>query len=158
DVSRALVFPISSRTRRNSMRLPATASAASGLALAIACAAVVAQTAPAPAKPESAKAEAPAGDTLRGGFENPPNGARPRVWWHWMNGNISREGIKLDLEWMHKAGLGGYQNFDAAMQTPQVVPKRLIYMQPDWKEAFKYAITLGDQLGLEEAIAGSPGW
>ena len=22
---------------------------------------------------------------LRAGFENPPNEARPRVWWHWMN-------------------------------------------------------------------------
>ncbi len=97
-------------------------------------------------------------DKLKSGFENPPSGARPRVWWHWMNGNISKEGIKLDLEWMHRVGLGGFQNFDAALQTPQVVEKRLAYMTPDWKDAFKYATTLADQLGLEEAIAGSPGW
>jgi len=97
-------------------------------------------------------------DPLKSGFENPPEGARPRVWWHWMNGNISKEGIKLDLEWMHRVGLGGYQNFDAALSTPQVVPKRLAYMTPEWKDAFKYAVALGDQLGLEEAIAGSPGW
>ena len=31
-------------------------------------------------------------------------------------------------------------------------------MTPEWKHAFKYAILLGDQLGLEMAIAGSPGW
>jgi hypothetical protein len=31
-------------------------------------------------------------------------------------------------------------------------------MTPEWKDAFKYAITLGDQLGMEMAIAGSPGW
>ncbi len=31
-------------------------------------------------------------------------------------------------------------------------------MTPEWKEAFLYATTLADQLGLEEAIAGSPGW
>src|ERR1017187_702112 len=31
-------------------------------------------------------------------------------------------------------------------------------MTPEWKDAFKYATTLADQLGLEEAIAGSPGW
>ena len=36
--------------------------------------------------------------------------------------------------------------------------KRLAYMTPEWKDAFKYATTLADQLGLEEAIAGSPGW
>jgi len=97
-------------------------------------------------------------DSLKSGFENPPSAARPRVWWHWMNGNISQEGIKLDLEWMHRVGLAGYQNFDAALQTPQVVNQRLIYMTPEWKEAFKYAIGLGDQLGMEMAIAGSPGW
>ena len=97
-------------------------------------------------------------DPLKRGFENPPESARPRVWWHWMNGNITQEGIKLDLEWMHRIGLGGFQNFDAALATPQVVDKRLAYMTPDWKAAFKYATTLADRLGLEEAIAGSPGW
>jgi alpha-L-rhamnosidase len=97
-------------------------------------------------------------DPLMAGFQNPPQGARPRVWWHWMNGNITKEGIKLDLEWMHRVGLGGFQNFDAALQTPQVVEKRLIYMTPEWKDAFKYAIGLGDQFGMEMAIAGSPGW
>jgi hypothetical protein len=97
-------------------------------------------------------------DPLLSGFENPPEGARPRVWWHWMNGNISKEGIKLDLEWMHRVGLGGFQNFDAALATPQVVDHRLAYMTPEWKDAFKYATILGDRLGLEEAIAGSPGW
>ena len=97
-------------------------------------------------------------DSLKEGFENPPASARPRVWWHWMNGNITQEGIKLDLEWMHRVGIAGFQNFDAALQTPQVVSKRLAYMTPEWKDAFKYAIHLGDQLGMEMAIAGSPGW
>ena len=75
-----------------------------------------------------------------------------------MNGNITKEGIKLDLEWMHRIGLGGFQNFDASLSTPQVVEKRLVYMTPDWKDAFKYAVTLGEELGMEEAIASSPGW
>ena len=69
-------------------------------------------------------------DSLKSGFENPPSAARPRVWWHWMNGNITQDGIKLDLEWMHRVGLAGYQNFDAALQTPPVVKQRLIYMTP----------------------------
>ena len=97
-------------------------------------------------------------DALKSGFENPPESARPRVWWHWMNGNITKEGIKLDLDWMHQVGLAGFQNFDAALQTPQVVQHRLAYMTPEWKDAFKYATTVADQLGMEEAIAGSPGW
>ena len=97
-------------------------------------------------------------DSLMSGFINPPSGARPRVWWHWMNGNISQEGIRLDIDWMHRIGLGGFQTFDAALATPQVVKQRLVYMTPEWKEAFKLATTLADQDGLEEAIAGSPGW
>ena len=97
-------------------------------------------------------------DPLKSGFENPPQSARPRVWWHWMNGNITKEGIKLDLDWMHRIGLAGFQNFDAALMTPQVVDHRLAYMTPEWKEAFKYAIKLGNQYGMEMAIAGSPGW
>ena len=99
-----------------------------------------------------------AGDVLERGFQNPPDSAKPRVWWHWMNGNITKEGIKLDLEWMKRIGLGGFQNFDAAFLTPKVVDKRLVYMTPEWKDAFLYATTLADQLGFEMAIAGSPGW
>jgi hypothetical protein len=103
-------------------------------------------------------AAAQTADPLVAGFENPPNSARPRVWWHWMNGNITQEGIKLDLEWMHRVGLGGFQNFDAALHTPQVVDHRLVYMTPEWKQTFLYATKLANQLGLEESIASSPGW
>jgi hypothetical protein len=96
--------------------------------------------------------------TLEQGFQDPPDSAKPRVWWHWMNGNITKQGIKLDLEWMHRVGIGGFQNFDAALNTPQLVKDRLVYMTPEWKDAFLYTTKLADQLGLEEAIAGSPGW
>lgn len=91
-------------------------------------------------------------------FQNPPNAARPRVWWHWMNGNVTKQGIQKDLEWMVRAGIGGFQNFDANLFTPQVVDKKLVFMTPDWKDAFRFAAELADQKGLEMAIAGSPGW
>ena len=97
-------------------------------------------------------------DPLLRGFQNPPNGARPRVWWHWMNGNIAPEGIKLDLDWMNSVGIGGVTIFEGAISTPQVVPQRLIYMTPEWKQAFNYAVTTAHGLGLEVAIASSPGW
>lgn len=97
-------------------------------------------------------------DDLEQGFKDPPDSAKPRVWWHWMNGNVTKEGIQLDLEWMKRVGIGGFQNFDASLGTPQVVEKRLVFMTPEWKDAFRYAATLADHLGLEMAIAGSPGW
>lgn len=98
------------------------------------------------------------GDQLLQGFKEPPSGARPRVWWHWMNGNISEEGIKLDLDWMHRVGLGGVTIFEGAINTPQVVPQRLIYMTPEWKHAFTYAVKTANDYGMEVAIASSPGW
>ena len=103
-------------------------------------------------------AEAEKADALASGFAKPPQSAAPRVWWHWMNGNITDAGIKLDLEWMKRIGIGGFQTFDAALGTPQVVEKRLVFMTPEWKEAFSFAVTLADQLHLEMGIAGSPGW
>ncbi|MBX9662026.1 glycosyl hydrolase [Novosphingobium sp.] len=98
------------------------------------------------------------GDPLADGFRDPPMSARPRVWWHWMNGNVTEEGIKLDLEWMKRIGIGGAQTFDAQLNTPQVVEKRLVYMTPEWKHAFRTAAETADKLGLELAIAASPGW
>src|SRR6516165_4710694 len=97
-------------------------------------------------------------DSLYKNFVSPPNSAKPRVWWHWMNGNITKDGIRKDLEWMHRAGIGGFQNFDASLLTPQIVEKRLTYMTPDWQDAFRFTTRLADSLKLEMAIAGSPGW
>ena len=97
-------------------------------------------------------------DPLASGFETPPDSAKPRVWWHWMNGNITKEGIEQDLRWMSRVGIGGLQNFDATWDTPQIVEQRLIYMTPPWQDAFRFATALADELGLEFAIASSPGW
>jgi hypothetical protein len=97
-------------------------------------------------------------DPIIQGFVSPPSSAKPRVWWHWMNGNISKEGIRRDLEWMQRVGIGGVTAIDASLATPQVVEKRLIYMTPEWQDAFRYAAGLADNLGLEMSIDSSPGW
>ena len=97
-------------------------------------------------------------NSLYKGFATPPNSAKPRVWWHWMNGNITKEGIRKDLDWMKQVGIGGFQNFDANLFTPVLVPKKLVFMTPEWKDAFKFTTELAAKNGLEMAIAGSPGW
>ncbi len=96
--------------------------------------------------------------SLEAQFSDPPQSARPRVWWHWMNGNISEDGIANDLAWMQRIGIGGLQNFDANLQTPQIVEKRLVYMTPEWKKAFNFTAKEAEKRGLELAIAASPGW
>ena len=99
-----------------------------------------------------------AADALYEGFANPPDSARPRAWWHWMNGNVTQDGIAKDLDWMKRIGLGGVQNFDVNLATPQIVSQRLVYMTSPWKDAFRFAVQRADELGLEFAIAASPGW
>ncbi len=59
---------------------------------------------------------------------------------------------------MHRVGIGGVQNFDAALDTPAVVSRRRVFMTPAWNDAFRYAVTVADRLGLEFAVASSPGW
>lgn len=96
--------------------------------------------------------------TLDQQFRNPPAQARPHVWWHWMNGNVSADGAKLDLEWMKRAGIGGVQLFEGNLETPQLVPERLAYMSPAWKAALRSSVATAQELGLDVAIASSPGW
>ena len=98
---------------------------------------------------------------LSDGFRNPPQDARIRVWWHWMDGNISKDGIKKDLEWMHRSGIGGIHQFDAGgdmMGGGVSIVEKKPYMSDSWKDAFRYAIHLADSLGMEVAIASAPGW
>lgn len=107
--------------------------------------------------PAYADAPAPA-PALEDQFRDPPQSARPRVWWHWMNGNITKDGITKDMEWMKSVGIGGLQNFDVNLMSPTIVQKRLAYMTPEWKDAFRFAASEADRLDLELAIAASPGW
>ncbi len=104
------------------------------------------------------KSVSPTLEELTENFANPPQEARPQVWWHWIDGNISKEGIREDLLWFQRIGLGGVHHFDAALSSPQVVDERVIYMDERWKDAFSYAVALSDSLGLPMTIASSPGW
>jgi hypothetical protein len=94
-------------------------------------------------------------------FANPPKEAHPYVWWHWINGNTSKDGIRKDLEWMDRIGIAGFHQFDAGgamMQSlPPIVPQTP-YLSKEWKENFAYAIALADSLGMEVGIASAPGW
>ncbi len=127
------------------------------LACLLGAASIAALALPAHADPAPATAQVTA-PSLEAQFQDPPQSARPRVWWHWMNGNITKDGIAKDMAWMKRVGIGGMQNFDASLMTPQIVDKRLVYMTPEWKDAFKFAASEADRLGLELAIAASPGW
>ncbi len=95
---------------------------------------------------------------LRRDFMNPPNSAKPRAYWFWLNGNITKEGITRDLEWMHRVGIAGVQLFDGDVGIPQFVDKRLAWMSPEWKDALRHAAEETHRLDMEIAMEASGGW
>ncbi len=95
---------------------------------------------------------------LEKNFAQPPDSAKPRVWWHWLSGNVTKEGITADLEWMHRVGIGGFQMFDGDLSTPRFVEHPLTWMTPEWKDAWHHAAAEADRLHLEMGMAASGGW
>ena len=71
-----------------------------------------------------------ADDDLAAGFRNPPSAAKPHTWWHWMNGNVTKEGITADLEAMKQIGLGGAQIFNVSESIPE---GPIAYNSPEWR-------------------------
>lgn len=96
-----------------------------------------------------------ASDALEKGFLHPPDSAKPHTWWHWMNGNISREGITADLEAMKRVGLGGAQIFNVDCGIPAGPVK---FMSPEWVGMVKHAVSEAGRLGLELCIHNCAGW
>ena len=87
-------------------------------------------------------------------FENPPDSAKPRAWWHWLSGNLTEPGITADLEWMKRVNIAGFQMFDGDLGSPLFVDKPLIWMQPDWKAAWHHAAAEADRLHLGNVDGG----
>ena len=98
-------------------------------------------------------------DRLEESFRDPPQSARPRVWWHWLNGAITQEGINRDLDWLHRSGIGGVQIFYGAMPNNDgVLTPPVRYMSPEWKAAFRSAVTQAADKDMEVTIPTSAGW
>lgn len=100
----------------------------------------------------------PSADELWNAFTDPSDDARPRVWWHWMDGNIDPRGIVRDLTWLHGIGVRGVQMFDGGMGVPLVVPAAVRPGSGLWTEAIDTAVRTANDLGLEFSVATSSGW
>jgi hypothetical protein len=100
-------------------------------------------------------AAALADDPLAAGFENPPLSARPQTWWHWMNGNITRQGITADLEAMHRIGISEANIITGAIDIP---PGPVPVMSPQFFDMVEYAAKQADRLGMTLCMDNCPGW
>jgi len=96
-----------------------------------------------------------ADDPLVAGFENPPVSAKPQTWWHWMNGNITREGITADLEAMHRVGISEANIITVASGIP---PGPVPVMSPQFFDMVEYAAKEADRLGMTLCMDNCPGW
>jgi hypothetical protein len=92
---------------------------------------------------------------LERAFTQPPASSRPWVYWFWLNGNITSNGVTADLEAMARVGIGGV----LIMEVDQGAPKGpAAFGQPGWRELFKHVTGEAHRLGLEVNMNNDAGW
>ncbi|WP_022822767.1 glycosyl hydrolase [Hymenobacter norwichensis] len=102
--------------------------------------------------------QAPAVD-LQAVFQNPPEAAKPWVFWYWMNAAVTPEGITADLEAMREAGIGGaYLMPIKGVENPPAITPPAVQLSPRWWQMVKHAMTEADRLNLKLAMHVSDGF
>jgi hypothetical protein len=115
-----------------------------------------------PVSPDSpARTQVPAGEALRQGFANPPEAAKLRAYWWWLNGNTTEETITRDLTEMSRKGFGGVLLVDAngANQNGNdAVPAGPTFGSPEWTKLYLHALKTAAALRLEVTLNITSGW
>src|SRR5215831_18779149 len=84
--------------------------------------------------------------SLEQSFRHPPDSARPWVFWFWLNGNITSNGITADLEAMKRVGIGGVSIMDVEQGTPK---GPAAFGTPEWLRLFQHMCAEALRLGIE---------
>src|SRR5689334_21771132 len=92
---------------------------------------------------------------LERGFLHPPDSARPWIFWFWLNGNITSNGITADLEAMQRVGIGGVDISDVDQGTPK---GPITYLSPQWLDLFRHTCAEAKRLGLQLSRIDDAGW
>jgi hypothetical protein len=93
--------------------------------------------------------------SLEENFLHPPASARPWVYWFWLNGNITSNGITADLEAMRRVGIGGV----LIMEVDQGAPKGPAdFGKAQWRGLFQHMLAEAHRLGLEVNMNNDAGW
>lgn len=98
-----------------------------------------------------------AADPLEQNFQNPPEATKPRCYWYWMEGNITKDGITKDLEAMQRVGIGGAYIGVIHGQSNGQPGGIQILSEPFW-DAMAHAVREGTRLGVDIGVFNSPGW
>jgi len=94
-----------------------------------------------------------AADELASRFTQPPAEAKPWVYWYWMNGNVTREGIRADMQAFADVGVGGALTFDIGIHPAGTVTNR----SREWYELVKLATAEAARHGIKMGFH-CPGW
>jgi hypothetical protein len=100
-------------------------------------------------------AQAGPGRALEEAFRHPPASAGPYTWYHWMNGNVTADGITRDIEAMKRVGVAGFQLFEVS---DGIVPGPVRYGTPEHLKLLEHAARETDRLGLGFELHNCPGW
>ncbi len=88
-------------------------------------------------------------------FSNPPNSARPGVYWYFMDGNLSTKEMTADLESMKEVGIGHVLFLEVNVGVPQGPVK---FLSEEWQESFTHAVKECERLGIVLTLGSGPGW
>ncbi len=94
-------------------------------------------------------------DQLVRAFPSPPDSARPWVYWFFLDGNLTRQGVTADLEAMKAAGIGGVLIMEVAQGTP---PGPVRFGSPEWRDMFGFICAEAARLGLQINMTNDAGW
>ncbi len=92
---------------------------------------------------------------LQSDFINPPDSARPGVYWYFMDGNLDREAMTADLESMKKVGLGNLVFLEVNVGVPR---GPVDFMSDKWQDLFVHAVREAERLGIDITLGSGPGW
>jgi hypothetical protein len=82
-------------------------------------------------------------------FKTPPKSTRLHTWWHWMDGNVSKDGITKDLESMHRQGIVQTTVINIGKNYPREVDgPKIKFNSPEWIEMFQWALAEANRLGI----------
>lgn len=109
-----------------------------------------------PSLPAQAQAQAP--DGLQRGFVEPPVSTKPRCYWYWMDGRVSKQGITRDMEAMRRVGIGTAYIGIIAGQAGAVDSPSVQALSEPWWQLVEHAVREGGRLGVDLGLFNSPGW
>ena len=97
-------------------------------------------------------------EQLRNGFTSLPDSIQTTVYWHWLAGNISKEGVIGDLESMKAAGINRAFIANIGLQPHEVPTGDVRFLSDEWWEILHAALKKATELDIEIGIFNSAGW